>query len=62
MFDDTNKANNIPFGFTDNKENKKEELENTDKKGRLKPSSDEFIKTFQEYRDDPMKIYQLLFQ
>lgn len=62
MFDDTNKANNIPFGFTDNKENKEEELENTDKKGRLKPSSDEFIKTFQEYRDDPMKIYQLLFQ
>lgn len=62
IFDDTNQANKVPSGFTANEENEEEELENTNKEDKLKPSSDEFIKTFEEYRDNPMKIYQLLFQ
>jgi len=62
IFNDINKINNIPFGFTGNEENEEEELENTNKEDKLKPSSDEFIKTFEQYRDNPMKIYELLFQ
>tara|TARA_Y100000114_G_scaffold42051_1_gene37451 strand:- start:4586 stop:6664 length:2079 start_codon:yes stop_codon:yes gene_type:complete len=78
IFDNTSQANKVPSGFTANEENEeerienineeelentnKEELENTNKEDKLKPSSDEFIKTFEEYRDNPMKIYQLLFQ
>ena len=58
IFDDTNQANEVPTGFTGNEENKDEDKEDD----KLKPSSDEFIKTFEQYRDNPMKIYQLLFQ
>ena len=58
IFNDTNQANKVPTGFTGNEENKDKDKEDD----KLKPSSDEFIKTFEQYRDNPMKIYQLLFQ